>query len=63
MDWLVLGDKDIFYCKHFEVIDGSIFPFDPQNIGATFNTHNDEMSLRSFKEGLVLSRGGTKYGA
>jgi tetratricopeptide (TPR) repeat protein len=53
---LGFGGQDLFYCNHYEVIDGSIFPFDAQNFGATYNSHLDEVSLRSYKNKFVLNR-------
>jgi hypothetical protein len=44
------GGQDLFSCQHFEIIDGALFPFDPQNCGATFNRHHHEISQRSFSE-------------
>lgn len=53
---LGFGGQDVFYCNHYEVVEGCIFPFDAQNFGATFNSHHDEISLRSYKSKFVLNR-------
>ena len=53
---LGFGGQDVFYCNHYEVVEGCIFPFDAQNFGATFNSHQDEISLRSHKCKFVLNR-------
>lgn len=50
------GGQDLFSCQHFEVLEGAKFPFDPQNCGATYNSHHDDWMLRSFRNCLVLTR-------
>jgi hypothetical protein len=53
---LGFGGLDVYYCNHHEVIDGKIFPFDPQNFGATFNSNLDEVSIQSYKNLFILKR-------
>lgn len=50
------GGQDLFSCKHFEEIEGAMFPFDPQNCGATYNSCHDDLMLRSFSNCLVITR-------
>lgn len=50
------GGFDIFYCNHFEIVDGIIFPFDPQNIGGTFNSNHNEVSLYRKNQRYIMSR-------
>lgn len=61
------GGSDIFICKDFEVENGSWFPINPRNFGASINTHHDEVSTfqignkiyfcRNSNNGLVWFRG------
>lgn len=50
------GGHDVFYCPHSETIEGLVFPFDPQNIGAPFNSNENDIQLQVFGETYWFNR-------
>lgn len=50
------GGYDIYECTDNEIINGTIFPISPRNMGATFNSHHHDFRLHTFNTDFVLLR-------
>lgn len=50
------GGSDVFICRDFEVENGTWFPINPRNFGASINSHENEVSTFQTGNELYFSR-------